>query len=100
MLRQLDAGWEIFRLPGGTRRDGQRLGTARTRSPFPVNPGGACAVDNGAAEYRRPRPQPGWQEALRRRLAASGGIGPLRCEIKAVCAIPFGNLGDGARLLS
>src|SRR5713226_2818437 len=100
MLWQLDAGREVLRLPGDTRRDCKRLGNARRRWPFPVNPPRACAIDDRADEHWRARPEPGWQETLRPRLADPGRIGALRCEIRTVHAVPFGNLGDGIRLLS
>ena len=67
---------------------------------FRATPQAAGAVDDWPNECRQSRPQPRWQEAFRPGLAAPRRIVALRCEIKTTRALPFGNFGDGARLLS
>ncbi len=56
MLRQLDAGRKVFRVPGGSRRNGKPLGLARTWRPFPLRLPRAGAVDDRTHECRRASP--------------------------------------------
>src|ERR1700683_952116 len=100
MLWQLDARRAVFPVPGRPRRDGQPLGLARRWWPFRLHLPRTGAVDDGANECGRAGSEPRWQEDLRSRLAAARGISPLRCEIRAIRAVPLGALGDGFGLLS
>src|SRR5262245_49040568 len=93
MLRRLDTGRALFRLPVYPQSYNPYLGYARADRIFPVGQSRAGTVNIRAAELLCPCPESGWQKAFRRWGTGTRRTCSLRYEDSAVGQLSVRNIG-------
>src|SRR5262249_24121691 len=93
MLRQLDAGRALFRLPVYPQSCNPYLGYAGAEWPSPAGQSRAGSVDLRSDELLYASAEPGWQKAFRRRGTETRRTCSIRYEGATVGQLPVRDLG-------